>query len=302
MGRDDVIRIRVDMARAVTDFLDLLARQAAEGETRAPAKPANRAFYRELAPFLLEEYTYIAPEVGGVIGVYVGLADGSLYAAGEEIPEAVVDALVADGKPAPAYIYVLLAQPAESTVIDTFLSRLVAHIGVPLIGVYAGHDGAMTAVSCCTDAAELLRPDIAVALSEVERHLTRGEILALYESRSRRPDGRAYARLTYDYDRHVVEFASAADRDDFIRWSERLCEWAFARGWAELGFATAYRPAEVAAVPPGDVAAVALTAPSSWQGGRPWQAFAESEPQAAEIVHAYWDRVIETIAEGERAR
>jgi len=62
---DDVIRIRVDTDAAVREFMNILAAQAAEGETRAPANPANRAVFRELAPYRLLEYEYVDAGIGG---------------------------------------------------------------------------------------------------------------------------------------------------------------------------------------------------------------------------------------------
>ena len=55
---DDVIRIRVDTTWAVLDFIRQLAEQAAAGETRAPANPAQTAIFRDIAPYRLVEHNY----------------------------------------------------------------------------------------------------------------------------------------------------------------------------------------------------------------------------------------------------
>lgn len=326
---DDVIRIRVDTALAVQDFYDLLAEQAAQGETRAPANPANRAVFRELAPYRLVEYSYVDDGVGDIEGVYLGFPDGSIYAVADEVPEAVVDALIT-GEVAdlpPVYLYILLAQPRETSVIDHFLRALSVHLGKPLVGVYRDDVGAMVAHGYDGEAPLAASPQRArievgmvKTVLEANRHLSRQRVLERYAARSESPDGRAWAQITYNYTKHVIEFASAADRNDFIEWSRTLCEWIYARwcSWDDLGFSEVLRPAEVAPAPKGEIVAVKLLPPAKAQGGQPWRAFggtsaatakkfdesdAAGDPQA--LAHSlamardYWTYCTQTIDSAE---
>lgn len=326
---DDVIRIRIDVAMAVQDFNDLLAAQAAEGETCAPANPANRAVFRELAPFRLVEYSYVDDAVGTIDGAYLGFPDGSIYAVADEVPEAEVDSLVASdvADMAPVYLYLLLAEPRPSAVIGRFLDALAQHLGKPVVGVYRDARGGMGAHvhgidQANGDVARRARLDGAVVASvlEANRHLSHQRVLDRYAARSESPDGRAWAQLTYNYAPHVIEFASAADRNDFVDWTRTLCEWIYARwcSWEELGFSEILRPAEVAPAPKGEIQAVKLLPPAKSQGGRPWRAFGgtsaatakhfvESEAAADEqamssslaMAREYWTYCIQTIDSAE---
>ncbi|MBX9635045.1 MAG: hypothetical protein K2X44_08700 [Magnetospirillum sp.] len=277
---DDVIRIRVDTGLAVQDFLDLLAEQAAAGETCAPANPSNRAVFRELAPYRLVEYAYVDEAIGTVEGVYAGFPDGAIYSVADEIPEQQVDALVRDdpAEMAPIYVYVVLDQPQLPSRIDHFLAALSAHVSKPLVGVFRDAAGAMNAHGYDGgNGAIRARLDKAVVQSvlEANMHLSKQRVLERYAARSESPDGRAWAQITYNFTKHVVEFASPAERNDFMDWSRTLCEWIYARwcSWADLGFAEILRPAEVAPAPKGEIIAVRLQAPAKVQDGRPWQAF-----------------------------
>jgi hypothetical protein len=281
---DDVIRIRVDTAWAVQEFLDLLSAQAAEGETRAPANPANRALFRELAPYRLVEYAYVDDGIGEVEGVYLGFPDGTIYAVADEVPETVVDAAVQGevADLAPVYLYIVLAEPRPAAAIDRFLRALSNHLGKPVVGVYRDQGGAMAAHGFDGDGPVAASPYRAAieggmirSVLEANRHLTRQRVLERYVARSESPDGRAWAQITYNYVKHVIEFPSAADRNDFIDWSRTLCEWIYARwsSWDELGFSEILRPAEVAPAPKGEIVAVKLLPPAKAQGGRPWRAF-----------------------------
>lgn len=322
---DDVIRIRIDTASTVRDFLDLLAAQAAEGETRQPANPANRAVFRELAPFRLVEYAYVDAGIGDVDGVYLGFPDGTVYGVADEIPEAVVDTLVADevADMAPVYLYIVLAQPRGGAAIAHFLQCLSLHLGKPVVGVYRGDDGTMAAHAFDGDpAGRRAGQDAALIKSvlEANRHLSRQRVLERYAARAESPDGRAWAQLTYNFTKHVIEFPSAADRNDFIEWSRILCEWIYARwcSWEELGFSEILHPAEVAPAPRGEIVAVKLNPPAKAQGGRPWRAFGGtsaatakrfSESDAAmdqqSLAHSlamareYWTYCIQTIDSAE---
>lgn len=326
---DDVIRIRIDTAVAVQEFYDLLAEQAAQGETRAPANPANRAVFRELAPYRLVEYSYVDDGVGEIEGVYLGFPDGSIYAVADEVPEAVVDALIA-GEVAdlpPVYLYIVLAQARETSVIDHFLRALSMHLGKPLVGVYRDDAGAKAAHGYDGEAPLAASPQRAQieagmvkTVLEANRHLSRQRVLERYAARSESPDGRAWAQITYNYTKHVIEFASAADRNDFIEWSRTLCEWIYARwcSWDDLGFSEVLRPAEVAPAPKGEIVAVKLLPPGKAQGGQPWRAFggtsaatarkfdesdAAGDPQA--LAHSlamardYWTYCTQTIDSAE---
>lgn len=242
---DDVIRIRVDTDAAVREFMNILAAQAAEGETRAPANPANRAVFRELAPYRLLEYEYVDAGIGGIEGVFLGFPDGSIYSASDDIPEEAVDAVVAGGAPLPPiYVYVVLAEARPAAIIDSFLAALASHVGKPIEALKGGPESAT--------------------------RLTRARVLERLAARSQGADGRAYARLTFNYMPHLLEFASAADRDDFIAWSKGVCE--------ESGFADIPRPAVVA---PAGAHAVPLLAPKGEAAGE------------------YWDYVTKTVAMAE---
>lgn len=250
---DDVIRIRIDTTQAVDDFLHLLAEQAAEGETREPANPAATAIWREIAPFRLVEYAYIDPSLGPIDGAFIGFPDGALYAVEEDIPDHVVADLVAGCEHRavplpPLHVYVLPHRPTPIPAIAAFLTRLSAHIGHCLLGVLPGEDGQMVAWTINADGTR------AVAAAETGDHLGRDDILARFAARFRRPDGRAYAALTLSFARHVLEFANEAERDAFVSWSRHLCDWIFAHGGNAdaLGFAEAYRPAEIAPTPDRD--------------------------------------------------
>lgn len=285
---DDVIRIRVDTGLAVQDFLDLLAEQAAAGETCAPANPANRAVFRELAPYRLVEYAYVDEAIGTIEGIYVGFPDGSLYAVTDEIPEEQVDALVGDSpsEMAPVYVYVVLAQPQPPARIDHFMSALSSHMDKPLVGIFRDAAGTMTAHGYdCGDSSQRARLDGLVVKSvlEANMHLSKQRVQEHYAARAESPDGRAWAQITYNFAKHVVEFSSTAERNDFMDWSRTLCEWIYARwcSWEDLGFAEIMRPAEVAPAPKGEIVAVRLHAPAKVQGGRPWQAFGGSNAATA---------------------
>lgn len=326
---DDVIRIRIDTAAAVQEFLDLLEAQAAEGETRAPANPANRAVFRELAPYRLVEYAYVDGDIGEIDGVYLGFADGSIYAVTDEIPEAVVDALV-EGEVAdlpPAYLYIVLAETRGPAAIAHFMRALSAHLGKPLVAVYRDSAGAMSAHGFDGDLAVAASPHCAQieggmvrSVLEANRHLTRQRVLERYAARSESPDGRAWAQITYNFSKHVIEFGSAADRNDFIDWSRTLCEWIYARwcSWDELGFSEVLRPAEIAPAPKGEIVPVKLLPPAKAQGGQPWRAFGgtsaatakkfeESEAAADEqalrhslaMAREYWTYCTQTIDSAE---
>ncbi|KAF0224813.1 MAG: hypothetical protein FD176_995 [Rhodospirillaceae bacterium] len=323
---DDVIRIRIDATLAVADFLAQLAEQAAEGETAAPANPANRAIFRELAPFRLVEYSYIDPGIGSIDGVCVGFADGSLFSVSEDIPEAVVDALVAQG-PAdlPAiYIYILLAEPSPAAAIDHFLDALAVHLGRPLIGVFRDKGGCMAGHCYALDTPIAGRAALALQTSrsvlEANRHFDKARTLRLLARSNLTADGRAFAQITYKFSPHVAEFTDAARRDDFIAWSRTLCEWIYSRwcDWQDLGLTEILRPAEMAAGPSEGAVAVRLIAPADYDGGKPWQAFGgtdatsavpfsqsdaalsgESLRRSLAVARQYWSYVTDTIAAGE---
>lgn len=222
MSEDDVIRVRVDSGRAVRDFLSLLEQQAAEGETRAPAKPRATAIYRELAPYRLVEYAYVDEGVGEVEGAYIGLPDGSIFSVGDEIPEEAVDAMVVGEVEtlAPVYVYVILARPVSSPLIDDFLAKLADHVDLPLVGIFQGKDSGTLIARAHPDD----NPKAAAALAETERHLTKAQVLDRFVACSEASDGRAFARISYAFTKHVVEFSSARERDEFVAWSRRLCE------------------------------------------------------------------------------
>jgi hypothetical protein len=315
---DDVIRIRIDTGWVVQDFLDQLAAQAAEGETRAPANPANRAVFRELAPFRLVEYAYV-DEALGIDGAHVGFADGSIYSVSDEIPEAVVDDLVR-GEPAglpPIYLYILPSAPCSAAAAEHFVAALAGHLGRSLVAVYGGADGGVTARAFEGDVAATeaerarLSGEVARAAGEGARHLSRRQVLERYNARVQGEDGRAWAQVSFNFERHVVEFDSVADRDDFIRWSHALCAGVQARwcNWGDLGFTDLLRPAEVAPAPKGEVRAVPLVPPAKAMDGRPWQAFSEGtvtdDAAALAFARDYWEYCTATLraaAAAERQR
>ena len=323
---DDVIRIRIDTVEAVAKFKELLATQAAEGETQAPANPANRAIYREMAPFRLVEYSYVDERVGDIEGVYVGFADGQLYAVSEDIPESVVDALVADGSGdmAPVYIYILLAQEQPCAVIEHFLDALALHLGQPLVGVFRDNLGRMAGHAFTLDSAPELRENLARQVTrsvlEANRHMDKARVLRRLNQRNLAVDGRAFARITYRFTQHVAEFADAAERDDFIAWSRTLCDWIYARwcSWEDMGLNEILRPAEVAGDPGSVQLAVHLVPPSRYQDGAPWRAFGGTDAASAlhftqseaaasdqalrqsfDRAQSYWRYVTDTIAAAE---
>lgn len=273
---DDVIHIRVDTAAAVREFMDVLASQAAEGETRAPANPANRAVFRELAPYRLLEYEYVGEGIGGIEGVFLGFPDGSIFSVADDIPEEAVDDVVA-GDPAhlpPIYVHVVLAEARPAAAIDSFLAALAGHVGKPLIGLYRDQAGQLTghAYECAGECgcAEQLARAVASSGAEAAMHLTKAQVLERFAAGSQSVDGRAYAQLTVNFLPHLLEFASAAERDDFIAWSKGLCD---------SGFADVPRPATVA---PAGAHAVALIAPRG------------------ETAQDYWDYIIKSVSKAER--
>lgn len=255
--RDDVIRIRLDTARAVEAFRHLLAEQAAAGETRAPANPAATAVWRQLAPFRLVEYGYVDPGFGAVSGAYVGFPDGSLYPAGEAIPERAVAAVAAVSPPAPLYVYLPLDRPMRHGRIERFLDALSAHLDQPLVAVLRDGEGASVARLFDAEATR-------AAAAEAGRHPDAPALAALFAAQTMRPDGRAYASLVQDFAPRAIEFASVAARDAFIAWTRALCDRVFATGAdpERLGFAGTLRPAEIARVPE-EEEAVRLDPPSA---------------------------------------
>lgn len=325
-GKDDVIRIRIDATEAVADFGELLSRQAAEGEQAAPAKPANRAVFRELAPFRLVEYSYVDPALEGVEGVYIGFADGSLFSVTEEIPEAVVDAMLAADLAdlPPIYVYVVLGQPCSYAEIDHFMDALAKHLGRPLVAVFRDHHGAMGAHAYALDGSterrEALARECTRSVLEANWHLDKARITRRLTEHNLAADGRAFARLSYKFAQHVAEFANSAERDDFIAWSRILCEWIYARwcSWEDIGLNEILRPAEIAAEPMGEIVSVRLLPPSAFEGGSPWWAFGgadaatalhftqsdaasndEALRQSLELARHYWRYVTDTVAHGE---
>ncbi|MCA1907511.1 MAG: hypothetical protein LDL39_04030 [Magnetospirillum sp.] len=317
---DDVIRIRIDSTQVVQAFAQLLAEQAAAGETLAPANPANRAIYRELAPFRLVEYSYVDTGLADIDGVYVGFPDGSLYSVAEDIPESVVDNLVG-GNPEtlpPVYVYILLGQPRSAPEIGRFLSALADHLGRPLVGVFRDHDGHM-AGRTFGEQAQCLDRQLAGSVLEANRHLDKARVLKRLAERTVASDGRAFAVISYKFSPHLAEFPNTRARDDFIAWSRTLCEWIYARWWTweDMGLTEILRPAEIASEPRGDSMPVRLVAPMDYEGGAPWRAFGGIGADVVQhpvsdttisdavlrsslvLAQAYWRYVTDTIAAGE---
>lgn len=318
---DDVIRIRIDSTQVVQAFAQLLAEQAAAGETLAPANPANRAIYRELAPFRLVEYSYVDPGLADIDGVYVGFPDGSLYSVAEDIPESVVDDLVGGTLETlpPIYVYILLAQPRSASEIGRFLGALADHLGRPLVGVYRDHDGHMAARPF-GEQAETLARQVAGSVLEANRHFDKARVLKRLADRTVASDGRAFAVITYKFAPHLAEFPNTAARDDFIAWSRTLCEWIYARWWTweDMGLTEILRPAEIASEPGDDSMPVRLVAPMDYEGGAPWRAFGGTGDDSVQhfpaadstisdevlraslvLAQGYWRYVTDTIAAGE---
>ena len=291
---DDVIRIRIDTARAVEAFADLLLQQAAEGETRAPANPAATAIWRELAPFRLVEYTYVDDGVGAIAGAYIGFPGGELYSVAEDIPEEAVTGLLPGHAAAalpPIYVYVVLEQPAGRDAIDGFLNELSSQVGHALVAVVPAANGQLKARLYDAEGTK------GVA-REAARHQDKAALLERVAARSQRPDGRAYAALAYAFAKQSLEFASASERDDFINWSRALCDWIFGHGddSVDLGFPEAHRPAELAAIPEEGRAVVRLAAPHSFEGGVAWIGIsADAPPEDMNGARDYWAYVRRTI-------
>ncbi len=289
---DDVIAIRVDTARAVADFLAQLRRQADEGETEAPAKPANRAVFRELAPYRLVEYDYVESCVGAVEGAYIGFPGGGVYNCGEVLPEEAVDALLADPIAAlpPLYVYVLLAAPAAAAAITRYLDALASHLGMPLVGLFHPGDGAIAAAIHAGDSPPdpdhlaALHDAVAAAVRVSHRHLTKAQVVTRHAAFSHRPDGRAYACLSHRFSRRIVEFPSIAERDAFVAWSVGFCAQAAAAGAAVL------RPAEPCAVPPPDFRVIRVRPPPP----------ADADPAMAPTYWAEVTGIIDTVMDAEQ--
>jgi hypothetical protein len=295
---DDVIRIRIDTTRAVDAFLTLLAEQAAEGETRAPANPAATALWRELAPFRLVEYAYVFDGVGPIQGAYIGFPDGGLYSVEDDVPEDAVTDLVKGNEHRvadlpPIYIYVVLESPVGREAMDTFLTELSTHVGHALVGVVRSANGALKARLYDSEA-------IRAVAREGDRHLGKAQLLESFASRSQRGDGRAYACLTYAYAKQILEFTSAAERDEFVAWSRALCDWIFGHGddAVELGFPEAHRPAELAPVPDADRPFVHLAAPGGFEDGTAWTGVnSDAPPEGVAGARDYWAYVRRTLDE-----
>jgi hypothetical protein len=299
---DDVIRIRIDTASAVLDFLALIARQAAEGETRAPANPANRAVFRELAPFRLVEYEYVDKGVGAVEGVYLGFPDGAVYTVGEILPEEAVDALVAGDPKAlpPIYIYVVLAAPAAPEAVDAFLVSLADHVGQPLVAAVGEGKGAIFGAGLLSARErKILEATAAKCAAESGRHLGKADLLSHHAARG--PGAKAYVQLTYGYVRYFLEFDDAAGRDDFIAWTSRL--WEFSTGFgAVFGLGDVSRPAEPCPAPPAGANLIHVPSPKE-AADSPWAAFDVTDSaRALALAQAYWQSVVEAVTTGAPVR
>lgn len=308
-GRDDVIRIRIDTAQVVREFLDLLAAQAAEGETRAPAKPRATAVYRELAPYRLVEYNYVDDGVGEVEGAFIGLPDGTIYPAGDELPEEAVDRLTAGSVPGlpPVYVYVVLERPAEAEAIDRFLAALSSHVGVPLVGVFRDGD-AMTARAYAEDGVSPVSPealDAQVARARIETgfHVTKTDLMRRFQAGSNAADGRAFACLAYGFAKHVAEFTDPRERDDFVLWTRLLSNWMHTHrvDGPELGLSEIFRPAEPVVAPRAGIVTTPVAAPGQYQGGRAWRAYGGDDAASARglvdkgLAADYWGYVQSAI-------
>ena len=284
--RDDVIRVRIDTAGAVENFLAMLKEQAAAGETDAPANPANRAVFRELAPYRLVEYEYVDDSVGKVEGAYIGFPDGVLYSVAELIPEEAVNALVTTVPVPPLYVYIVLASPVSAEAIGHYLDALSSHIGLAQVAVVSGeaciHGGNVAAGD---GERQRLQREAAACALEIDRHFTKERLLTLSAGRSALPDGRAFAQVNYGYIRHILEFPSAAERDDFVAWTGKLCEMigATSATWEEFGIDRFFRPAQPCAAPPAGARSVAVAAPGRFQSGRPWSAFGGDDAAGAKV-------------------
>jgi len=281
---DDVIRVRIDTQGAIASFVAMLKEQAAAGETDAPANPPNRAVFRELAPYRLVEYEYVDNSVGTVEGAYIGFPDGTVYAVAELIPEEAVDALVVSQPVAPLYVYVVLKVAASLAEIDRYVAALASHIGLPQVAVAAGTARIHWGDAPLDDETRhRIEVASAEALSETTRHFTKERLLRLHAGRSSLPDGRAYAQVTYGFIRHVVEFPSASERDDFVAWTDKLCEMiaATAATWEEFGVDQFFRPAHACNAPPVGARTVVLPVPGAVEGGRPWAAFGGADAATA---------------------
>lgn len=286
---DDVVRIRIDVAWVVRQFLMEQSFHAHEdgGNSATANEPLNRGLFREIAPFRLVEYAYVG---GGVTveDVYIGFANGTLYRIVDDIPEDEVDHAVTGAIEAlePVYVYLLLASPVTADVVAQFMMALSSHLGKSLVwvgrdvgGVMVGHGHPHPDDPNPDMAAEALK-----CVLEANRHLSKERVLAGYATRSESPDGRAWAQVTYNFSRHFLEFQSTADRNDFVAWSRTLCEWVYARWcqWEDLGFSEVVRPAEPSPPPKGDEAAVVrLSPPSQALDGRAWQAFGGTDARSA---------------------
>ncbi|CAA7625218.1 hypothetical protein [Magnetospirillum sp. UT-4] len=317
---DDVIRIRIDTASAVAEFLRQLAEQAAEGETVAPANPANRAIFREIAPFRLVEYGYVHEGLGDIEGAYLGFPDGTIYAVTEDVPEEAVDGLIAASPDdlQPVYVYILLARPHSPGTIDRFLKSLSGHVGKPLVGVYRDESGRMAAYGYDGDdpaAASAYREELEAAVVrsalEADRHPGKARVLRQYHARHDTLV-KAYARVGFDYGHHLLEFAGAEDRDNFLAWTKMLCAWIYARpsSWEAFGFTQVMRPADPVTDPEPGALAVRLSPPvGAWQAfegvnaataRRFEHAKAGADPaaleRALELARDYWNYVTSTVA------
>lgn len=320
---DDVIRIRIDVGSVVQDFIALLQEQRAHGETRAPENPANRALFRELAPFRLLEYAYVDPGVGEIEGVYLGFSGRRIYAVDDIIPDSVVDQAVAgtDADPSAVYVYVVLATPSNSYAIDHFLKALSAHMSRPLVGVFRNEFGQMRAHAYDGENpgdvganADRLRTEMVKSVLEADRHFGKARLLSCYAAAAEGgADGRAWAQLTYAFGKHVVEFPTVLDRNDFVAWWRVLCEWVYARwcSWEDLGFAEVLRPAEIAPAPTPDIPVTRLLSPLRFKDGQPWEAFGgisaetarspggtaaeEDWTRSLQVAREYWAYVRDTI-------
>ena len=236
---EDIIRIRLDIGRAVEARPDLLAESGENG--------AATAVWQQLAPFRLVEYAYVDPGVGPLMsGAYLGFPDGSLYDVGADIPDQAVADLVALAPLPPLYLYLPLAEPVSLARVAGFVEALSAHLDLPLLAVLGGDVRLFDAAAC------------RAARVEGERQFGREVLFARIRAQTCRADGRAYATLTQAFTRHLLEFASVAERDAFIAWTRAVCDRLFAEG-AEV---EAFRPAEIARIPVSGAAVVRAVPPA----------------------------------------